>query len=251
VFHQERCSVPPSIATACAAPLPSLYLREEPDGGAGGLLAGLSETEIERLFSVSTLRSFPAREIVFRQGDVHDGVFIILSGQMRIFYTGRSGREITLAYWSPGNFVGGPEIFDRGLHIWSGQADQRTQVLHVPGGALRQLAKQMPRLAIALIDALVQKGKCFSGLIQMLGACSAAERLAELLALMADRDGRESPEGVIVGRKQTQDDLAKMVGATRQWVSATLKRFREDGLVAITPSHIVIRDVERLRRLGV
>ena len=87
----------------------------------------------------------------------------------------------------------------------------------------------MPRLAAAVIDALIHKGKCFSALIQMLGARSAAERLAELLVLMAELESRASADGVIVGRRQTQDDLAKLVGAT----------FREDGLVEVTPRHIL------------
>jgi len=242
----------PLCKTARDAPRRSLHLSEELGSpiDAPNLLGGLSDEEIEKILAVSSIQVFSAGKIVFRQGDDHDGVFIILSGQMRIYYSGRSGREITLAYWSPGNFVGGPEVFGGSLHMWSGQADRPTQVLHVPGGELRRLVEQIPRLALALIDALIHKGKCFSGLIHMLGTRSAAERLAQLLVLMADLDGRRSPEGLIIGRRQTQEELAKLVGATRQWVSTTLERFREDGLVDIAPHHIVIRDAHRLRRLG-
>jgi CRP-like cAMP-binding protein len=244
--------VPPLPKTNRAAPRPSLHLREEQGGAidAPNLLAGLSDDETARIFAVSSRLDFAANDLVFRQGDEHDGIFIILAGRMRIFYTGPSGREITLAYWSPGNFVGGPEIFGGGTHMWSGQTDRPTQVLHMPGRALRRQVEQIPRLAVALIDGLVHKGKCFSALIQMLGTRSAAERLAQLLVLMAEFDGRRTPEGIVIGRTQTQADLAKMVGSTRQWVSSTLERFREDGLVEIAPHHILIRDKQRLRRLG-
>lgn len=232
--------------------MPSLHLGEEPAQSTAGsnLLAGLSAAEYGQLRAVATTLAVGAGDTVFRQGDHHDGIFIILSGQVRIYYTGPSGREITLAYWSPGNFVGGPEIFGGSPHMWSGQAVRPTQLLHVRGSDLRRLMGQIPPLAVALVEALVHKGKCFSALIHMLGTRSAAERLAQFLVLMAQADGRKVPEGIALGRKFTQDDLAKMVGSTRQWVSSTLERFREDGLVEVSPNRILIRDEERLRALG-
>lgn len=98
-----------------------------------------------------------------------------------------------------------------------------------------------------MIDALAHKGKCFSAVIQMLGTRSAAERVAQLLVLMADLGGHRTTEGIVISRSLTQEDLAKMVGATRQWISATLDRFAEAGLIAMTTQSIVIRDIERMR----
>lgn len=233
-----------------AAREPSLHLGEEPDDGGANLLAALSDDEYAALVARSTLLTVAAGETVFRQGDLHDGIFIIQAGKMRIFYTGPSGREITLAYWAPGNFVGGPEIFGGSPHMWSGQAVRPTQLLLVRGAELRRQMERCPRLAIALVEALVHKGRCFSALIHMLGTRSAAERLAQLLVLMAEMEGRRRPEGTIICRTLTQEDLARMVGSTRQWVSSTLDRFRADGVIEITASRIVIRDQARLRAMG-
>lgn len=233
-----------------AASEPSLHLSEEPAAAGSNLLAALNDDDYAALFAASSPMNVAAGETVFRQGDLHDGIFIILTGQMRIFYTGPSGREITLAYWAPGNFVGGPEIFGGSPHMWSGQAVRPARLLHVRGAELRRRMERSPRLAVALVEALVHKGRCFSALIHMLGTRSAAERLAQLLVLMAEMDGRRKPEGVVVSRTLTQEDLARMVGATRQWVSSMLERFRADGLVEVTPQRIVIRDEARLRALG-
>jgi CRP-like cAMP-binding protein len=84
----------------------------------------------------------------------------------------------------------------------------------------------------------------------MLGTRSAAQRLAQLLVLMGECDGMARPEGIVVSRTLTQEDLAKMVGATRQWVSSTLERFRQDGLVEVTSTRILIRNLRRLRSLA-
>lgn len=228
----------------------SLHLSEEPGDAGCDLLAVLGAEERAALVAASTERSAAAGAMVFRQGDPHDGIFIILAGRMRIFYTGPSGREITLAYWAPGTFVGGPDLFGGSPHMWSGQAVRPTRLLHVRGADLRCRIERSPRLALALVDALVHKGRCFSALIQMLGTRSAAERLAQLLVLMGEMDGRPRPDGIVIGRTLTQEDLARMVGATRQWVSSTLDRFRSDGLIEVTPKRVVIKDQARLRALG-
>ena len=237
--------------SARALPAPSLHLHEE-DGAAlsPNLLAGLTDEEYAQVLAVSSVQHHAAGATVFRQGDHHDGIFIILAGQVRSYYTGPSGREITLAYWSPGNFVGGPEIFGGSPHMWSGQAIRPTQVLHVRGRELRQLLDRLPRLTLALVEALVHKGKAYSALIHMLGTRSAAERLAQLLLLMANLDGRRTADGIAISRTLTQEDLAKMVGSTRQWVTTTLERFREQGMVDVSPSRILIRDEEALRRFA-
>ena len=67
-------------------------------------------------------------QTLFNQGALHEGIYLIESGRIRVFYTAPSGREITLAYWNPGNFVGGPEIFGAGVHLWSGLAATNSSV---------------------------------------------------------------------------------------------------------------------------
>jgi CRP-like cAMP-binding protein len=229
----------------------SLHLREDVDvTGSPNLLSALNDEEFSSLRATSSVQQIPVGTLAFRQGDDHDGIFIILSGQMRIYYSGPSGREITLAYWSPGNFIGGPEVFGGSRHMWSGVASRPTELMAVRGKELRRMAERSPTLALALVDALVQKGKCFSALIHMLGTRSAAARLAQLLVLMAELDGRRHDGTITIGRTLTFEDLAKMVGATRQWISLTLERFHEAGLVDVTAQRILIRDEYRLRQFA-
>jgi CRP-like cAMP-binding protein len=230
---------------------PSLHLREsERDMAAPNLLARLTPNEYRKLQAASAVLNFRAGQHVFRQGDSHYGMFIILSGEVRTYYTGPSGREITLAYWAPGNFVGGPEIFGGGHHVWSGHAMRATKALHVRGQELRRLMTEIPGLAIGLVEALEHKGKCYSTMIHMLGTRSAAERLAQMLMLLAERDGRRTQAGVVIARRLTHEELAKMVGATRQWVTAMLERLTGQGMIDIHRTRIVILDEARLRRFA-
>src|SRR5690606_14479745 len=129
-------------------------------------------------------RSYAAHESVFTQGETHRGIFLIESGRVRTFYSGPSGREVTLAYWTPGHFVGGPEVFGKGVHMWSAVTAEPSRLSFLPGSAIRHLVERMPAFAVCLIDALSAKGKCYSAHLQMLGTRSVLERLAQLLLIL-------------------------------------------------------------------
>jgi CRP-like cAMP-binding protein len=190
----------------------------------------------------------PAGKTLFAQGQRHDGVFLIVRGLIRTFYTSPAGREITLAYWQPGNLVGTPQVLGAGTHMWSGIAVRPTQVFALNGDRLRELMQAMPSLAIGIVEALEFKGRCLSAHLQMLGTRSVSERLSMLLANLAETHGMETAEGIAIGEPFTHEAFAQMVGASRQWVTMTLDRFQEEGLIRVGRCRTVIIDPERLRR---
>ena len=185
-------------------------------------------------------------QTLFSQDTPHEGIYLIESGRIRVFYKAPSGREITLAYWHPGNFVGGPDIFGTGVHLWSGIATSSSSVVQLPGKALRNLVMRIPALGIGLIEGLAFKGKCYSALVQMLGTRSVTERLAHLLLHLVDAYGIREPDGVLVGAAFTHADLAHVVGATRQWVTISLRRLQEQGIVVCRKSQILVRRPDAL-----
>lgn len=246
-------AVPPSAAEVPAPP-PSgqaLLLSEHPAliGGPPNLLKSLSAKERALLLDQGTRRVFYRGASVFRQGATNDGIYLIEHGRIRVFYSAPSGREITLAYWHHGNFVGGPELFGERTHMWSGIAASNSVVVHLRGGVLRGLVPRIPALAIGLIEGLAFKGRCYSALAQMLGTRSVTERLARLLLHLLDAYGVAEPRGVLISATFTHADLAHMVGATRQWVTISLKRLAEQGVLESHRGRILIRDPRALRAL--
>ena len=168
---------------------------------------------------------------LFSQGTPQDGIYLIESGRIKVFYTAPSGREITLAYWHSGNFVGGPEVFKQGLHMWSGVANGQQ---HGAAFARRHVAPDgddNPGLAIGIIEGLSFKGQCYSALAQMLGTRSPTERLAQLLLHLMKLYGVEERDGTLIAASFTHADLAHMTGVTRQSVTISLKRFTELGIL--------------------
>jgi CRP/FNR family transcriptional regulator, cyclic AMP receptor protein len=227
---------------ARAAGSSSLLLTENQQwiGGPPPLMDKLTARERDLLLTRGRRKVLNRGQTLFSQGGKHDGIWLIESGRIRVFYTSPLGREITLAYWQVGNFVGGPEVFEGTVHQWSGVASSNCSVVHLPGKELRALAAEIPNLAIGLIEGLTFKGKCYSALAQMLGTRSITQRLAHLLLHLAELYGVADADGTAIAAAFTHADIAHMVGATRQWVTISLRRMQDKGIVQTRRSQIVV-----------
>lgn len=211
-----------------------------------GFLSSLSVEDQKKVRLLGTRCKVAKGDGIFFQGDRHTGVWIVEKGRVRTFYTGPSGREITLAYWSVGHFVGGPEVFGTGRHVWSADALEDCKLLFVSGTSLQRLVREVPDMAIAVINGLVNKGKCYSALIQMLGTRTVSERLRQLLLILAETYGRHENGQIIIDRTITYDQIASIVGATRQWVTQSLDRLQTEGVLKVNRKEITISDLQLL-----
>jgi CRP-like cAMP-binding protein len=109
---------------------------------------------------------------------------------------------------------------------------------------------QIPSFAVGLVQGLAFKGKCYSALLQMLGTRSVVERLAQLLLNLAELQGEDADGSVVIAAPASHEELAAMVGATRQWVSITLERLRKRGAIQIRKRRLVILRVAALRAIA-
>ena len=230
-----------------------IELREPFDRSARrppGILSCLGKRDLSLVMSRARRLTLAPKQVLFFQGEPHRAIYIIESGMVRTYYTSIAGREITLAYWQPGDFVGGPDVFGESLHMWSGTAVRSTKVIELLGTDLRKLVKKIPDLAVGLLEALVYKGKCFSSLIQLLGTRSISERLSQLLLALSANYGVPVEGGVAIRAQLTHEDLAHMVGASRQWVTTTLDRLQRQDIVHIRKRQVIIRRPEKLTAFG-
>lgn len=211
-----------------------------------GLIDRLRAEDRDRVLRYARRRTLKRDQLLFAQGTPHDGIVIVESGRIRSFYTAPSGREITLAYWFPGNFIGGPDIFGGGTHMWAAAAVQKSEVTMLPGTALRELAASIPDLALGIIDALAFKARCYSAVAQMLGTRSMSERLAQLLLFLASTYGIREAGGIVIAASFTHGELAHLVGATRQWVTISLKRLQTAGVLHYRRGILLIREPAQL-----
>lgn len=210
------------------------------------LFACLSNRETATFVAQCTERCVPPNNTIFSQGQKHT-TFIIKKGLVRTFYIAPSGKEITLAYWSAGDLIGGPYLFDdQRKNIWSAQAVEASVVLAIDGAELQKLALRLPALASFLIDSLSFKLHWASLLLQALGTEFVHCRVATLLMRLAELYGDPCEQAIVIRYTFTQSDLAAMVGATRQGVSRALGRLQRDGIVRLYKRRLYILKFKEL-----
>ena len=124
----------PLPPTATLMHEPALFLAESTDelNEGADFLSRLSLDEWKALRRAGTQVNMNVGATVFLQGDEHKGIWLIEAGMVRTFYAAPSGRQITLAYWTAGHFVGGPEIFGGGQHVWSADVTRECRLLYLP-----------------------------------------------------------------------------------------------------------------------
>jgi CRP-like cAMP-binding protein len=207
------------------------------------VLGNLTPKDREDLIKHGTVRKYRNGESIFLQGTIHRNTYFILRGVVRTSYISHNSKEYTVAYWSKGDLVGGPYfINDDTTYLWSGYANEPTEVLAIPGNRLRELALRTPSLAVAMLDAMSFKIHWFSLLLQVMGTQSVEGRLGVLLLGLSTAYGAETEDGLLIRYAFTQSDLAKMIGVSRQWVNNALGHFQRKGALSIVKGRFLIRN---------
>lgn len=214
------------------------------------IFAQLSQTERLSFLAKCKEQHFEPGTHLFSQNDRYTTTYLIRSGLVRTYYVSPTGKEITIAYWSDNTLVGGPNVFDEhSTHIWSAQAVTKAATLAIRGRDLEEISMKIPALAHYLIDTLTFKLHWVSVLLQTFGTESVRLRLAHLLLQLSEHYGIEYCGGTMIKHHLSHEELARMVGATRSWVSTTLSSFKKEGILACNGRHLVILNKNSLEKV--
>jgi CRP-like cAMP-binding protein len=225
---------------------PPLAVQGQPD-----LFADLGPADRQAFLAKCRQQQFARGEHLFAQGEPYTTSYLIRSGVVRTYYIAPSGKEITIAYWSPGTMVGGPNVFrENRPHIWSAQAASEVVAECVRGRDLEELSLELPQLAHYLIETLTFKLEWTSLLLQTFGTQSVQSRLAHLLLQLGERYGVAHSDGTLIAHHFSHDELARMVGATRSWVTLAIRNLKKSGIVACSGRHLIVRDRAGLEKVA-
>lgn len=214
------------------------------------LLDRLNDRDHKMLLARCLERHVVAKTPLFAQATPRTATFIVKQGLVRTYYASRSGKEVTVGYWSNGDMVGGPDFFDECMHIWSCEATEDSVLWTIKGSDLHELSLKVPAIAECVVIALSFKLRWVSLLLQNMGTESVRHRLAHLLVSLSDMYGVKCEEGIQIRYPFTQEDFANMICATRQWVSVTFHRFQREGIVRVVKRRLVILDMAALHRMA-
>ena len=212
------------------------------------LFEGLSPEEQEELRAMMTQTTLRRGETLFNEGDSGDRLYILLSGKVKLGHASADGRENLLAVLGPGEIVGELTLFDPGPRSTTATAVAPTELLTLDHNHLMEIVEANPTLAKHMLRALAQRLRRTNESLSDLVFSDVPGRVAKALLDLADRFGTSTDKGVHVPHDLTQEELAQLVGASRETVNKSLAEFVSRGWIRLEGRAVTLLDVDRLRR---
>ncbi len=210
------------------------------------IFADMTEAEMRRLAERTVMRQCARGTGVVQQSDPPDVIYLIKQGRVKLCRYSSTGRVQILALLERGDIFGERGLIgaDATTHC---EAFEDSLVCLLRRQDFEDLIRSKPELALRVIKHLTKRLQQAEEAIEDLAFNDVPSRLAALLARLADVYGEPHPEGRRLALRFTHQDLASMIGATRETVTNVLNRFRDDGRIAVEERHIVVRDLDQSR----
>lgn len=201
--------------------------------------------ELRGMMSQTTLRR---GEVLFNEGDSGDRLYILLTGKVKLGHTSVDGRENLLAVLGPGEVVGELTLFDPGPRSTTATAVATTELLALEHNQLMGFIDSHPTLAKDMLRALAVRLRRTNIALADLVFSDVPGRVANALLDLAERFGAPTEDGIHVPHDLTQEELAQLVGASRETINKSLAEFVSRGWIRLEGRAVTLIDVERLKR---
>lgn len=195
----------------------------------------------------AVVRSWPAGATLFHEGDEADHVLVLTSGLVKAVAVSDDGQTTALALRGSGEVLGELAAVDGGTRSASVVAIEDVEALSIPIGAFRDLLRDQPGAALALLAGVADRLRDASRRQAEFGTLDATARVARVLSELGDAYGEPVADGLRIGLV-SQDELASLCGASREAVARALRTLRSGDLVRTGRRTVTISDVDRLRR---
>jgi CRP/FNR family transcriptional regulator, cyclic AMP receptor protein len=212
------------------------------------LFVGLDDETASALASALTTRAVVRGHVVFQEGEKGDRLFVVLDGKIKISRAAADGRENLLAVLGPGEMFGELSLFDPGPRTATATAITESTLASLDHDDLRPLLLAQPTVAAQFLRALAERLRRTNEAMADLVFSDVPGRVAKALLDLAERFGDESSDGVLVRHDLTQEELAQLVGASRETVNKALSEFANRGWIRLEGRSVLLLDRARLAR---
>ncbi|UYM07761.1 Crp/Fnr family transcriptional regulator [Solicola gregarius] len=212
------------------------------------LFSGLDDEAAASLGAQMTETQLSRGEVLFHEGDSGDRLYIVTDGKIKLGRTSADGRENLLAILGPGQMFGELSLFDPGPRSTTATAVTDCSMQSLGHDELIVWLNDHPNVARALLHQLAARLRRTNDVVADLVFSDVPGRVAKALLDLSSRFGRKADDGIHVHHDLTQEELAQLVGASRETVNKALADFAMRGWLRLEPRSVVILDLERLQR---
>jgi CRP/FNR family transcriptional regulator, cyclic AMP receptor protein len=208
----------------------------------GGFTRHLVQKDREVLLTLGTLHRYRKGEMLFRAGARGKDVYLVESGRVKVSQIAPAGREIILWFCFPGELFGLAAVPGTGPRMVFAQAVSDVRVRQIPREEFLGLLLGNPRVSLELINLVLARLYLLCDALLNVTAESAEFRIRNLLRRLCLQYGQAAGKEVFLDVPLTQQDIADMIGASRQTVSGLLARMKERGVIRMEGRRMYVRE---------
>ena len=212
------------------------------------LFSGLEPEQARSVLDSLARLSVPRGDVLFHEGEPGDCLYVIRTGKVKLGRRSNDGRENLLAVLGPGELLGELSLFDPGLRTATATALTDAVVLQMGHDELAKWLATTPSVAEHLLRTLARRLRRTNEALADLVFTDVPGRVAKALLDLSQRFGQRAADGVRVAHGLTQEELAQLVGASRETVNKALADFATRGWIRREGRAVVLLDTDRLER---
>lgn len=199
------------------------------------LFASLTPDDRIRLESGARPHTYPRGAVILNQGDKTDSLYVVLSGRLKVYLGNEEGREVLLDFLAPGEAFGELSLLDGEPRSASVMAVENSSVALLTRRHFLDCVQSHPAIAIALLQTLAGRTRALADRVGSLALLDVYGRIAHTLLDLAKEEGGRRITGVL-----THQELASMVGASREMVTRILNELKRGGYISVEKRRIVL-----------
>lgn len=211
------------------------------------LLEGVSVEMLNQLGRGAQLVEARRRHVLYLPGDPGSSVYLLHSGRVKVSKVTRDGKELALRYYRAGEIVGETCLLDAGPRQEMAEVVEPAILVEIDRAVFESVGQENAVLAWRFAMLLCERRRELEYRLEFLLFKDVAAKLAELLLKLTDEHGKDDPRGTMVGIRITHQEMANLIGSTRETVSLTVSQFRRKGLVQSDGRKVIVSDREGLR----
>ena len=214
------------------------------------LFSGLDENAALSLRASMNLVKLRKGQSLFKEGDDGDHLFVVSSGKVKLGTKSVDGRENLLMILGPGDMFGDLSLFDAGPRTATATAVTDSKLLALGQDKVIPWVREHPEVSLHLLARLASRLRRTNEVVGDLVFSDVPGRVAKALIDLGVKFGDKRTEGLFVNHDLTQEELAQLVGASRETVNKALADFAQRGWLRLEASSVMILDYERLLKRG-
>jgi CRP/FNR family transcriptional regulator len=210
------------------------------------IFSSLSEQEFAFLTSRLVQRRYASGELIFGEGDPCAGLYVVQSGNVRIFKSSVGGREQVLSIEGPSSSIAELPVFDGGNYPASAQAITDSTLLFFSRQDFQALCLQHPEVALKVLRVVGGRLRRLVGIIEELSFTTVRHRLIALLVRLSKAEGTRDGDAITLTLLMNNSELAAQIGTVRELVSRNLSRLQAEGLIQMDNRALQVLSLKRL-----